>query len=89
MWCSSHISHRYASKSGAGVAKARILIFNQLFGPLDRLGNFYKRINTSMVDAERLLRLLDEPAEVNDKPDASELSISEGEIEFGEFHKVT
>ncbi|KLO14578.1 hypothetical protein SCHPADRAFT_914776 [Schizopora paradoxa] len=54
----------------------------QLFSPLDKLATVYRQINTSLIDAERLLKLLDEPVEVKDRPDASDLLISEGEIEF-------
>ena len=35
------------------------------------------------MDAERLLKLLDEPTEVSDKPGAPDLLINDGEIEFG------
>lgn len=34
-------------------------------------------------DAEKLINLLDQPSEVNDKPDATDLVITNGEIEFG------
>ena len=37
-----------------------------------------------MVDTEKLLKLLSEPTEVNDKPDAADLVVEDGEIEFGE-----
>lgn len=36
-----------------------------------------------MVDTERLMKLLDEPTEVNDKPGAPDLVVDDGEIEFG------
>jgi ABC-type transport system involved in Fe-S cluster assembly fused permease/ATPase subunit len=35
-----------------------------------------------LVDTEKLLKLLDEPTEVNDKPGAPELIVDQGEIEF-------
>jgi ATP-binding cassette subfamily B (MDR/TAP) protein 6 len=37
------------------------------------------------VDTERLLKLLDEPADVNDKPGAPDLVVTDGEIEFREL----
>ncbi|KAH9020826.1 hypothetical protein EDB85DRAFT_2152777 [Lactarius pseudohatsudake] len=40
----------------------------QLYGPLNMLGSIYRSINRSLVDAEKLLELLNEPTEVNDKP---------------------
>jgi len=47
------------------------------------LGSIYKSINRSLVDAEKLLELLDEPTDVNDKPGAPDLAVTDGEIEFG------
>jgi hypothetical protein len=37
----------------------------------------------TLVDAEKLLELLNEPTEINDKPGALDLVVSDGEIEFG------
>jgi len=54
-----------------------------LYGPLNQLGTIYRSINTSLVDTEKLLALLNEPTEVNDKPDAPDLAVQNGEIEFG------
>ncbi|KAH9026666.1 hypothetical protein EDB83DRAFT_2424942 [Lactarius deliciosus] len=54
----------------------------QLYGPLNMLGSIYRSINRSLVDAEKLLELLNEPTEVNDKPGAPDLVVSNGEIEF-------
>lgn len=47
------------------------------------LGSMYRSINRSLVDAEKLLELLNEPTDINDKPDAPDLVVSDGEIEFG------
>ncbi|PSS18899.1 hypothetical protein PHLCEN_2v3185 [Hermanssonia centrifuga] len=41
-------------------------------------------VNQSLVDTEKLLN---EPAEVNDKPGASDLTVEDGEIEFGEVEQ--
>jgi ATP-binding cassette subfamily B (MDR/TAP) protein 6 len=54
----------------------------QLYDPLNMLGSIYRSINRSLVDAEKLLELLNEPTDVNDKPGAPDLVISDGEIEF-------
>ena len=61
--------------------------FLQLYGPLNQLGSIYRQINTSLVDTERLMKLLDEPTEVNDKPGAPDLAVGYGEIEFGRLQK--
>ncbi|KAI0780187.1 hypothetical protein C8Q74DRAFT_1263689 [Fomes fomentarius] len=54
----------------------------QLYGPLNMLGYLYRTINQSLVDTERLLKLLSEPKEINDKPNAPDLVVGNGEIEF-------
>ncbi|KAI1791257.1 hypothetical protein LXA43DRAFT_1011840 [Ganoderma leucocontextum] len=54
----------------------------QLYGPLNMLGYLYRTINQSLVDTERLLKLLSEPKEINDKPNAPDLVIETGSIEF-------
>ncbi|KAH9987023.1 hypothetical protein BJV74DRAFT_951775 [Russula compacta] len=54
----------------------------QLYGPLNMLGSIYRSINRSLVDAEKLLELLNEPTDINDKPGAPDLVITNGEIEF-------
>ncbi|KAJ7039240.1 mitochondrial half-size ABC transporter [Mycena alexandri] len=54
----------------------------QLYGPLNQLGSMYRAINQSLVDTEKLLQLLNEPTEVNDRDDATALVVDAGEIEF-------
>ncbi|CAE6491833.1 unnamed protein product, partial [Rhizoctonia solani] len=54
----------------------------QLYGPLNSLAYIYRSINQNLIDTERLLDLLDEPSEVQDKPDAKELIVTDGVIEF-------
>ncbi|KAH9945694.1 hypothetical protein B0H21DRAFT_892116 [Amylocystis lapponica] len=54
----------------------------QLYTPLNQLGSIYRSVNQTLVDTERLLKLLSEPTEVNDKPDAPDLVVDNGEIEF-------
>ena len=57
----------------------------QLYSPLNQLGSLYRSINQSLVDTEKLLALLNEPTEINDKPNAPDLIVHDGEIEFGSF----
>ncbi|CEL54162.1 ATP-binding cassette sub-family B member 6, mitochondrial OS=Homo sapiens GN=ABCB6 PE=1 SV=1 [Rhizoctonia solani AG-1 IB] len=54
----------------------------QLYNPLNSLAYIYRSINQNLIDTERLLDLLDEPCEVQDKPDAKELVVTDGVIEF-------
>jgi ABC-type transport system involved in Fe-S cluster assembly fused permease/ATPase subunit len=67
------------------IAASRIYLtfLSKLYGPLNSLGYIYRSINQNLVDTERLMKLLDEPPEVNDKPNASALHVESGEIEFG------
>ncbi|KAI0072708.1 hypothetical protein K474DRAFT_338651 [Panus rudis PR-1116 ss-1] len=58
----------------------------QLYGPLNMLGYIYRSVNQSLVDTEKLLKLLNEPTEINDKPGAPDLIVEDGEIEFDNVH---
>lgn len=57
----------------------------QLYEPLNMLASIYRSINTALVDTEKLLKLLNEPVEIIDKPNAPDLIVTNGEIEFGSF----
>jgi ABC-type transport system involved in Fe-S cluster assembly fused permease/ATPase subunit len=60
----------------------------QLYAPLNMLGFAYREIRSALVSMEQMFGLLDVPAEVSDKPDASVLAVSGGEIVFDhvDFH---
>jgi ABC-type transport system involved in Fe-S cluster assembly fused permease/ATPase subunit len=57
----------------------------QLYLPLYDLGALYRTLNTTLIDTEKLLQLLSEPIEVQDKPGATDLIVQDGEIDFGAF----
>ncbi|KAK0195216.1 mitochondrial half-size ABC transporter [Armillaria mellea] len=59
-----------------------ITYLGQLYAPLNQLGYIYRSVNQSLVDTEKLLKLLNEPTEINDKPNAPDLLVQDGEIEF-------
>src|ERR1700753_1855117 len=65
---------------GLFVAGNAILI--QLYQPLNLLGTVYREITQGLVDMEAMFRLLNQPQEVQDKPDAKQLVIRGGEIRF-------
>lgn len=56
---------------------------------MNSLAYIYRSINQNLIDTERLLDLLDEPSEVQDKPDAKELVVTDGVIEFGQSISIT
>ncbi|HKY19548.1 MAG TPA: ABC transporter ATP-binding protein/permease [Rhizomicrobium sp.] len=65
---------------GLFVAGNAILI--QLYQPLNLLGTVYREITQGLVDMEAMFRLLHQPREVKDRPDAKPLIVSGGEIRF-------
>jgi ATP-binding cassette subfamily B protein len=54
----------------------------QLYMPLHFLGFVYREIRHSLADMERMFNLLNQPEEVMDKPDATELVVGPGAIRF-------
>jgi len=65
---------------GLFVAANAILI--QLYQPLNLLGTVYREITQGLVDMEAMFRLLHQPREVQDRPGATPLLVSGGEIRF-------
>ncbi len=54
----------------------------QLYMPLHFLGFVYREIRHSLADMERMFSLLNQPAEVYDKPGAPDLVVARGNIRF-------
>ena len=72
----------------AGVLVAFVLYIDRFFDPIRDLSNRYNELMTAMASGERIITLLNEPVEVKDKADASELPPITGKVEFEgvEFH---
>ena len=77
--------------AGQGVASGSMTIGDfvlvnsyllQLYAPLNILGMVYRNVKQSLTDVEAMYRLLAEPAEIEDKPDAPDLVVPRGRIVF-------
>ncbi|MBW0479944.1 hypothetical protein O181_019659 [Austropuccinia psidii MF-1] len=54
----------------------------QLVGPLNQLGTLYRVIQQNLTDTDNLMKLLAEPKEIEDRPNAQTIVKAKGEIEF-------
>jgi ABC-type transport system involved in Fe-S cluster assembly fused permease/ATPase subunit len=54
----------------------------QLFRPLDMLGMVYRTIRQGLTDMAAMFELVDTPAEITDRPDATTLSVIGGAVAF-------
>lgn len=58
----------------------------QLFIPLNALGFVYREIRQALVNVERLFKLLGDKPAIEDAPDATELAVDKGEVQFDHLH---
>ena len=58
----------------------------QLFVPLNALGFVYREIRQSLVNVERLFGLLGDKPAIEDAPDAKDLTVSAGQVQFRDVH---
>ena len=69
-------------KATVGQFVAVLTYMAQLQGPLNFFGTLYRSLQSNLVNAERMLELFTQAATVVDKPDATELQLSKGEVRF-------
>ncbi len=66
----------------AGTLVAFALYIDRFFNPIRDLANRYNTFQATMASGERIFELLDTPIEVQDAPDARELPLIRGDVDF-------
>ncbi|MEH2434930.1 MAG: ABC transporter ATP-binding protein [Nostoc sp.] len=65
-----------------GVVTSFLLYVQQFFRPIQILSQFYTQAQSAFAGLERIFLLLDEPSQLNDAPDATEMPPIHGEVTF-------
>ncbi|KAH6646692.1 ABC transporter [Truncatella angustata] len=60
--------------------------FSQLQAPLNFFGTYYTMLQNNLIEAERMLDLFKETSGIVEKPDATELRSTRGEVTFNDVH---
>ncbi|MFN6536397.1 MAG: ABC transporter ATP-binding protein [Nostoc sp. EkiNYC01] len=65
-----------------GVVTSFLLYVQQFFRPIQILSQFYTQAQSAFAGLERIFLLLDEPSQLKDAPDATEMPPIQGEVKF-------
>jgi ATP-binding cassette, subfamily B, multidrug efflux pump len=65
-----------------GILVAFLAYVTRFFQPIQELSRLYTTMQSAMAGGEQVLRLLDTPSQVTDRPDAQEMPSIRGEITF-------
>ncbi|MBN3899920.1 MAG: ABC transporter ATP-binding protein [Nostoc sp.] len=65
-----------------GVVTSFLLYVQQFFRPIQILSQFYTQAQSALAGLERIFLLLDEPSQLKDAPDATEMPPIQGEVKF-------
>ncbi|MEH2257197.1 ABC transporter ATP-binding protein [Nostoc sp.] len=69
-------------RATVGVVTSFLLYVQQFFRPIQILSQFYTQAQSAFAGLERIFLLLDEPSELKDAPDATEMPPIQGEVTF-------
>lgn len=75
----------YLAATGAatvGTVTAFLLYVQQFFRPIQILSQFYTQAQSAMAGVERIFLLLDEPSQLNDAANATQMPAIRGEVSF-------
>jgi ATP-binding cassette, subfamily B, multidrug efflux pump len=65
-----------------GTVTAFLIYIQQFFQPIQLLSQFYTQAQSALAGLERIFLLLDEPAQLQDAPNASEMPPIQGDVSF-------
>jgi ATP-binding cassette, subfamily B, multidrug efflux pump len=65
-----------------GTVTSFLIYIQQFFQPIQLLSQFYTQAQSALAGLERIFQLLDEPAQLQDAPNASEMPPIQGEVSF-------
>jgi len=78
LWLASSTGQRM----DVGIIVAFVGYVSRFWGPINTLSSFYNQILNSAAYIERIFEFLDEPVVITDEPDAMELPVIDGKIDF-------